>query len=171
MAIKLSTGIVQIPIDFDNGEKGIIKIRPTDTNLAVRLQTAYDNILTRLENIEKDNIILKNDGSVDLTEELAEFDNMTDEQKEFVVSNSNRLVEIVNKTNAIMCEEIDYAFDSNVSSVVFKHCSPTAIIDGEYMIIQFLNAITPEIKKHIQKANKESEKNKAKHMNKYAKKK
>lgn len=171
MAIKLSTGIVAFPIEFDNGEKGVIKFNPNDPDLAVRLQTAYDNILKRLENIEKDNIILKNDGSVDLSEEFAEFDNMTDEQKEFVVSNSNNLVEIVNETNTIMCEEIDYAFGGDVSSVVFKYCSPTAIIGGEYMIIQFLNAITPEIKKHIQKASKEAEKNKAKHTNKYAKKK
>lgn len=170
MAIKLSTGIVSFPIEFDNGEKGIIKFNPNDPNLAVRLQNAYENIASRLENIEKDNIVLNNDGSVDLSVELVDFDNITEEQKEVLASNANNMIEMVNKTNTVICEELDYAFGSDVSSIVFKYCSPTALVNGEYMTIQFLNAITPEIKKHIQKATKESEKNKKKHINKYARK-
>ena len=74
---------------------------------------------------------------------------------------------IMSETKKIMSEELNKAFASDISSVVFKHCSPFAIVNGEYFIIQFLNAIAPEIKKHISKASADMQKKMSKHISKY----
>jgi hypothetical protein len=66
-----------------------------------------------------------------------------------------------------MYEELDIAFGSEVSKIIFKHCSPFAIDNNEYFLIQFVNAIKPEIYKHTSKAQKELQKNFGKHTNKY----
>ena len=86
-----------------------------------------------------------------------------------LVENAEKVGKIVNDTKAIVCEELNAAFDSDISSVVFKHCSPFAIVGGNYFIMNFLEAITPEIKKHIDKSNAEAEKKMGKHLNKYMK--
>lgn len=62
-------------------------------------------------------------------------------------------------------EELNVVFGSDISSVVFKHCSPLAVVGGEFFAVQFFNAITPEIKKQIEKSQKEIEK----HIGKYRK--
>ena len=69
----------------------------------------------------------------------------------------------------ILKEELDYAFGGSVSAIVFKHCSPFAIVGGEYFVVQYIQAITPEIEKHIKKANADVEKRMAKHIDKYKK--
>ena len=69
----------------------------------------------------------------------------------------------------IIFEEMDIAFGGEISAVVFKHCSPFAIVGGNYFIMQFVEAIKPEIEKHIKKANADVEKKMQKHIAKYSK--
>ena len=54
---------------------------------------------------------------------------------------------------------------------LISFCLPLlfAIVGGNYFIMNFLEAITPEIKKHIDKSNAEAEKKMGKHLNKYIK--
>lgn len=167
MAIKLNTGVVPFDIKFDNGETGTIYFNPTDPDLTIRFSNAYKNITERVENLEKKDIQLNNDGSVELPDEINDYENLTDEQQKELMNRVNFVTSVTQDTRDIMCEELNSAFASDVSSVVFKYCSPLAIVDGEYMIIQFLKAISPEIKKHIEKANKDSDKKKQKHISKY----
>ena len=70
----------------------------------------------------------------------------------------------------ILCEELDAAFNGEVSEVVFKHCSPFAIVNGDYFIMQFLAAIKPEIEKQVRKANSAVEQKMQKHIAQYVKK-
>lgn len=145
MAMKLSTGKVAFPIEFDNGDKDCIYFNPNDPNLAVRFTEFQDKVNERLKEFE----------DVGLTPE--------GEPEDF------EFIERFKKMQAVLFEELDKAFDSKVSEIVFKHCSPFAIVQGDYFIMHFIEAISPEIEKNIKKSNAEAEKRMAKHTAKYSK--
>ena len=145
MAMKLSTGKVAFPIEFDNGAKEIIYFNPNDPNLAIRLKDLQENVNKKMSEIE--DIKLNNDGTPTDMKVIDDFE----------------------KIQNVLCNELDIAFGGEISSVVFKYCSPFAIVNGDYFLIQFIEAIKPEIEKHIKKANADVEKKMAKHLDKYKK--
>ena len=145
MAMKLSTGKVAFPIEFDNGDKDCIYFNPNDPNLSIRLTDFQDKITKRVKELE----------DMKLTTEG--------------VPEDGDVIENFRKFQNVLFEELDIAFGGEVSAVVFKHCSPFAIVGGDYFIMQFVEAIKPEIEKHIKKANADVEKKMAKHINKYKK--
>lgn len=169
MAIKLNTGKVKFYIEFDNGDKDFVEFNPNDPDLATRLMKSQENISKKIENLNAKDFNLKNDGSVELPENIEGYDDLTDEQKEVLRSEADAMVEILEQTKKIVCDEIDTAFNGDISTVAFKHCSPLAVVKGEYFIIQFLNAMADEIQKEIKKSNKEVEKKMSKHIKKYQK--
>ena len=170
MSMKLSTGKVAFPIEFDNGDTDCIYFNPNDPDLATRLIASKDNIQNRIEEMNVDNIELSTDGEAVSINEIKNINDLSKEQMAAVVENAEKYANIVSITKEIVCDELNTAFGSDVSSVVFKHCSPFAIVDGKYFIMQFLEAIAPEIKKHIEKSNAEAEKKMGKYLNKYMKK-
>lgn len=168
--MQLKVGKIAFPIEFDNGKKDVIYFNPNDPELATRLMKAQDNISNKLDKLEADDLVLKNDGSVEIPENVDGYEELSDEHKEILTNNAEKMVKILEETKNILCEEIDNAFNSDISSVVFKYCSPLAVVGGEYFIIQFLNAITPEIQREVNKSNKDVEKKMMKHIGKYQKK-
>lgn len=143
--MKLSTGKVAIPIEFDNGDKQNIYFNPNDPDLMIRMNNLGEKVQEKIKGLD----------DVELTEE----------GKPTQISQ----IETFEKMQNILKEELDYAFGGSISDVVFKHCSPFAIVGGEYFVVQFIQAITPEIEKHIKKANADVEKRMAKHIDKYKK--
>ena len=143
--MKLSTGKVAFPIEFDNGDKQTIYFNPNDPDLMIRMKNLDEKMQEKIKGLE----------DVELTEE----------GKPTQISQ----IETFEKMQNILKDELDYAFGGSVSEVVFKHCSPFAIVGGEYFVVQFIQAITPEIEKHIKKANADVEKRMAKHIDKYKK--
>jgi hypothetical protein len=147
MAMKLSTGKVAFPIEFDNGDKDCIYFNPNDPGLCSKL---------------------KNFGMA-MTKKIQEIESLELDEKGDVKSAEETTIEAFETFQKAFFEELDYTFGGDVSSVVFKHCSPFAIVDGKYFVVQFIEAITPEIQKNIKKANADIEKKMSKHLNKYAK--
>lgn len=143
--MKLSTGKVAFPIEFDNGDKDCIYFNPNDPNLSIRLTDFQDKITARVKELE--DMRLNAEGKPE----------------------DNSAIEDFRRFQNVLFEELDIAFGGEVSAVVFKHCSPFAIVDGEYFIMQFVEAIKPEIEKHNKKANADIEKKMAKHLDKYKK--
>lgn len=143
--MKLSTGKVAFPIEFDNGDKQNIYFNPNDPDLMIRMKNLETNVNDKIKGME----------DVELTEEGKPANAIQ--------------IETFEKMQNILKEELDYAFGGSVSDVVFKHCSPFAIVGGEYFVVQFIEAITPEIEKHIKKANSDVERRMAKHLDKYKK--
>ena len=143
--MKLSTGKVAFPIEFDNGDKAAIYFNPNDPDLMIRMKNLDEKVQDEIKAL----------GDIELNEE----------GKPTQISQ----IETFEKMQNIIKRELDYAFGGSVSEVVFKHCSPFAIVDDEYFIVQFIEAITPEIEKHIKKANADVEKRMAKHIDKYKK--
>ena len=145
MAMKLGTGKVAFPIEFDNGDKDCIYFNPNDPNLSIRLTDFQDKITARVK--ELDDMRLNAEGTPE----------------------DGSVIEDFRKFQNVLFNELDIAFGGEVSAVVFKHCSPFAIVGGNYFIMQFIDAIKPEIEKHIKKASADIEKKMAKHLNKYKK--
>lgn len=145
MAMKLSTGKIAFPIEFDNGDKNCIYFNPNDPNLSIRLANFQEKMVKRTEDLEK--ITLNESG---VPEEI-------------------EVIESFKKFQEVLMEELDFAFGAKISSIVFKYCSPFAVVNGDYFIVQFIEAIKPEIEKHIKKSNADVEKKMAKHLNKYTK--
>lgn len=143
--MKLNTGKVAIPIEFDTGDVENIYFNPSDPDFAVRLKKMMANLekyAEEMQDVELDeNGKPTNDSLVDQFAEIQEK----------------------------LTQEIDRAFKSEVSKVAFKHCSPFALINGELFVVQFFNAITPVLQMHIEKATKASAERKNKHIGKYAK--
>ncbi len=144
--MKLSTGKIAFPIEFDNGDKQNIYFNPNDPDLAVRMKDFQSKVESRTKDLE--DLRLKQDGTPEDVEAIEKF----------------------RQIRNILCEELDIAFNGDISSVVFKHCSPFAIVGGDYFIMQFLAAIKPEIEKQVQKANSAVEKKMKKHIAQYVKK-
>lgn len=145
MAISLNTGKVKIEIVFDKDDKDYIYFNPNDPNLYIRMKKFQENLDEYLKNIED-----------------IELDEAGNPKSEDVL---HKYEDFQNK----LYEEFDMAIGSPVSSVVFKKCSPFAIVDGDYFIMQFAEGIIPEIQKHQEKATKEAEIKMAKHISKYKK--
>ena len=143
--MKLKTGLIPFPIEFDNGAKETIYINPNDPDLFVRFSNFEKRVEYKLKDI--DDFELSADGTPNNEEFIGKFESI----------------------NKVICEELDIAFASNVSDIVFKYCSPFAIVGGEYFLIQFVQAIRPEIEKHNKKANADLQKKMAKHTAKYSK--
>lgn len=141
--MKLSTGKVAFPIEFDNGDKQNIYFNPNDPDLMVRMKNMQENVSKKIKGLA--DVELSNDGTP------TQFSN----------------IDTFEKMQRIIKEELDYAFGGSVSGVVFKHCSPFAIVNGDYFVIQFIEAVKPEIEKHIKKASEEVEKKMQKHIGKY----
>ncbi len=146
MAIKLSTGKIAFPIEFDGEETAVIYFNPNDPNLSIRMKDFEQNMKDKLELLEKD-FSLDVEGNPEDPEMIEDF----------------------RKVQNALFEEIDRAFDSKISDVVFKHCSPLAIVDGDFFIMQFIEAIKPEVQKHVDKGRKAIDKKIQKHVGKYMK--
>lgn len=165
--MKLSVGKIAFPIEFDNGDKDVIYFNPNDPDLGTRLINSKNRIEERIKNIKLEEIKLNNNGDVDLPENIKDVSDLTPEQIDLLAKKAEQMSSIMEETKTIIYEELNAAFDNDISTVVFKHCSPFAIVNGQYFIEQFLNAITPEIQKHISKANIDFEKKMSKYANKY----
>lgn len=144
--MKLNTGKIAFLIEFDNGDKQNIYFNPNDPDLAIRMKDFQGKVEARTKDLE--DLKLKPDGTPEDVEAIEGF----------------------RKIRNILCEELDVAFNGEISAVVFKHCSPFAVVNGDYFIMQFIEAIKPEIEKHIKKANEQVEQKMQKHIANYIKK-
>lgn len=143
--MKLSTGKVAFPIEFDDGEVREIYFNPTDPNLAVRMKNFKENIGAKLEKYS--DLRITSAGNVEDLSKIEDFENIQN----------------------ILKEEIDFAFGGNIYDVVFKDVSPFALIGGEFFFEMFIKAIAPEIEKHIKEAKPKISERFSKHTNKYGK--
>lgn len=145
MAIQLNTGKVKIELIFDNDEKDYIYFNPNDPDLYVRMTHFQENLENYLKNIE--DVEIDENGNPKENSAIEKYKNFREK----------------------LYEELDKAFDSKISHIVFKKCSPFAIINGDYFIMQFVEGIIPEIQKHQAQATEEAKKKMAKHLEKYRK--
>lgn len=139
MSIKLNTGkTVKLDIEFEGkGDNFFLEFNPCDTGLLFRLNSFVETLKNTQKEIDNRNIDEEN-------------------QVEFMESISNMLK-----------DELNNSFNSDVSKDIFKYCDPLSIIDGKYYIVVFFQSVFPEIRRHIEIANNESQERMKKHLDKY----
>lgn len=121
--MKLNTGKVKFDVEFDNGDKDAVYFNPSDPDLIVRITKVKDNLKSRFKNMDD--------------VELDENGTPTDPAK----------LKLFIEMRNIFFEEFDRAIGGDVSKVFFKHCSPFAIVNGEFFVSQVIEFISETIKK------------------------
>lgn len=141
--MKFNTGLKKIPLEFtDRDETVYIFINPTEKNLPIKLKKLEENIRTRIDKYS--HIELGADGKPENTDFLDEYEEMTN----------------------IIYEELNTAFASDISSVVFKYCHPLSIVNGNYYFMTFIEQLIPVVEYYAE-AEKEAEKKANERVNKY----
>ena len=175
--MKLSTGKVAFPIEFDNGDRQNIYFNPNDRGIQERIKGFEDAIDKRVKEIDLEKYksrLTGNAVSIDI-EDIDSLINMSPEDLQDLHNRVGAANEIEEEYNKAVREELDVVFGSKISDVVFKYCQPfdTVIVedkDGgekrELYILHFLNWLMVELKKY----GVENKSSVDKHLSKYIKK-
>jgi hypothetical protein len=141
----IDTGLVEFVLPFDRGEEKIY-FNPNDIDFFIRLTDMINS-------------------SSELYEEKAElFEKEEDEIEK---------LRIVDSLNEKIKKEVDVAFGNDVSSVLFKYCSPVSIVKSKNTLYLFyiLDWILPKIQKETQETSNNAkaalDRAMAKHTQKY----
>ena len=89
--MKLSTGKVAFPIEFDNGDKGCIYFNPNDPDLATRLIASKDKIQKRIEEMNFDDFEMSNNGEAVAVDEIKSVNDLSEEQMSALVENAEKV--------------------------------------------------------------------------------
>ena len=175
--MKLSTGKVAFPIEFDNGDKAVIYFNPNDRKIQERIVGFEESIEKRIKEIDVEKYKgAFGDGKsfeidVEHPEKLLELsanDLKSLQDKMSVVSS------LEDEYNKAVKDELDVVFASKISDTVFRYCEPfdTVIVEDEdgnetreMYVLHFIRWLMVELKKY----GIENKSAMDKHLAKYAK--
>lgn len=177
--MKLSTGKVAFPIEFDNGDKQTIYFNPNDREFIKRVMNLENSIESRTKQIDIEKYKSQLDDGININLNIENFSQIEELSPEEVASLKKKIGAIVDidlEYQQTLKDELNDIFKSDISSQIFKYCEPmdmvfTGEIDengnekSEMFIMQFLRAFGEEIKKHQEKISPAMQK----HLNKYSK--
>lgn len=158
--MKLSTGKVAFPIEFDNGDKAVIYFNPNDRGIQDRIQVFEASIEKRIKEIDLEKYKSRFDDNasvefdIDNPEKLLEMsaDDLKTLQDRLDVMN-----DIEKEYNNAVKDELDVVFGSKISDVVFRYCQPfdTVVVEDnegkekrEIYIMHFIHWLMVELKKY-----------------------
>lgn len=122
---------------INNDVNRVIRFNPSDFSILERFNTAQKKIEEAYDGINED-VKINNDGSPgDELEETAE---------------------LIKKVNTLINEQVDYIFDSKVSSVAFGNQSPISMVKGVPLFERFIKAAQIYIEKEVMTEQKASQK-------------
>jgi hypothetical protein len=177
MAMKLSTGKVAFPIEFDNGDVQTIFFNPNDRGFINRIMDFENSIDKRIKQIDLEKYKSQLEDGIDITVDFEDIDavqNMSAEEMASLKNKMKAVLDIDAEYQKALKEELNDIFGSDVSNVVFKYCQPLDAVvvtdengneTTEPFILQFMKAFSEEIKKYQNKVSPAMQK----HINKYAK--
>ena len=174
--MKLSTGKVAFPIEFDNGDKAVIYFNPNDRGIQERIQGFEASIEKRIKEIDLEKYKSRFEGNVteiDLEnpEKLLE---MSSDELKALRGRLDAVNEIEAEYNNAVKDELDIVFGGKISDIVFRYCQPfdTVIVEDEsgsekreMYIMHFIHWLMVELKKY----GAENKSAMDKHLSKYAK--
>lgn len=158
--MKLSTGKVAFPIEFDNGDKAFISFAPNDRGIQQRIQNFEQSVEKKIKEIDLEKYRSRfEDGKnfeIDLEnpEKLLE---MSPVELQTLQSRLDAVADIEAEYNQAVKDELDIVFDSKVSDVAFRYCQPfdTVIVEDEkgntkreMYIMHFIHWLMVELKKY-----------------------
>lgn len=156
--------------DIDDNEYiETIYIDMTDQKLPQRMMNAQNIINKRIDELKIDDIELKSDGIPEKIETFEDVAALSDEQLEDIKNVSDVIFKVYDDSEKILIDEIGNALNTDVSAA-FKHISAFDVIDGEYYVSMFLEALADDMVAYL-KAHPQKEVNfdKKPYMRKYLK--
>ena len=157
--MKLSTGKIAFPLQFDNGDVENIFINPHDAGLQSRIKNFENSIENRLKKISFERHKEAFVGGVDISNlDFSKLMDMSAEEIAKITKQTDAIAEIDKELEKEFCDEIDNIFDSDVSSKAFKYVPPLAMVTNEngeceMYIMLVLKALAIEIQKYGNKMN------------------
>lgn len=157
--MKLSTGKVAFPIEFDNGDKAIIYFNPNDRGIQERIKSFEASIENRIKEIDLEKYKSRFEENIpeidiDNPEKLLE---LSDDELKNLQSRLDAVNEIEAEYNKAIKDELDVVFGDKISDVAFRYCQPfdTVVIEDEngnekreMYIMHFLHWLMVELKKY-----------------------
>lgn len=160
MAMKLSTGKVAFPIEFDNGDKAVIYFNPNDRGIQDRIKDFEKSLEKRMKEIDIEKYRSRFDGEQNIDIDLEHPEKLLEMSAEDLQALQDRLGavnEIDDEYNDAVKAELDVVFGSKISDVAFRYCQPfdTVIIEDEngnekreIYIMHFMHWLMVELKKY-----------------------
>ena len=174
--MKLSTGKVAFPIEFDNGDKDVIYFNPNDREIWQKIKAFEGSIEKRFNEIDIEKYKSKFDKAlpdIDL-EDPEKLLELSPEELNVLQERLDAINDIEAEYSKTVCDELDDVFNSKISDVAFRYCHPFDLItiqdeEGndkkEIYVIHFLHLLMKECKKY----GTENKSAMDKHLSKYAK--
>jgi len=135
-SIKFDDGFKEFMINDDPSR--VIRFNPADYGIIERFDKARKEIAAEVDKIQED-INIKPDGS-------AEEDDL------------GEAADLLDRTNKLIRDKIDYIFDSQVSDIAFGRQSPLSSVKGLPLFERFIRAAQPYIEKEVRKEQEASQK-------------
>ena len=173
--MKLSTGKVAFPIEFDNGDVETIYFNPYDREFIKRVMDFENSIEKRTKqiNIEKYKSQFEDEINIKLNiEDFSQIEKMSAEEIASLRRKVGAIVDIDAEYQQALKDELNDIFKSDISSQIFKYCEPMDMVfvvdesgneTSEMFIMQFIRAFGEEIKKYQAKVSPAMQK----HLEKY----
>lgn len=158
--MKLSTGKVSFPIEFDNGDKAFISFNPNDRGIQQRIQNFEQSVENKIKEIDLEKYRSRFEDGKSFEIDLENPEKLLEMSPEELQALQNRLdvvAHIEAEYNQAVKDELDIVFDSKVSDVAFRYCQPfdTVIIEDEkgntkreMYIMHFIHWLMVELKKY-----------------------
>ena len=157
--MKLSTGKVGFPIEFDNGDKAIIYFNPNDRGIQERIKGFEASIEKRIKEIDLEKYKSRFEGNIpeidlDNPEKLLE---MPAEELKNLQGRLDAVNEIEAEYNKAIKDELDVVFGGKISDAAFRYCQPfdTVIVEDEngnekreIYIMHFIRWLMIELRKY-----------------------
>jgi hypothetical protein len=157
--MKLSTGKVAFPLQFDNGDVENIMINPHDAFLQERIRNFETSVHERLKKINLEKYKEAFVDGIDVSNlDFTKLMEMSPEEIEKISRQTTAMDALDKELEKEFCDELDHIFDSDVSSKAFKYVPPLAMVadengESEIYILLALKALAIEIQKYGNKVN------------------
>ena len=157
--MKLSTGKVAFPIEFDNGDKAVIYFNPNDRGIQERIKNFETSVEKKIKEIDLEKYKGRFEKDIpeinlDNPEKLLE---MSAEELKALQNRLDAVNDIEKEYNQAVKDELDVVFGGKISDVAFRYCQPfdTVIIADEngnekreMYIMHFIHWLMIELKKY-----------------------
>ena len=173
--MKLSTGKVAFPIEFDNGDVETIYFNPYDREFIKRVMDFENSIEARTKQINIEKYKSQFDDGINIKlniEDFSQIEKMSAEEIASLRRKVGAIVDIDEEYQQALKDELNDIFKSDISSQIFKYCEPMDLVfvvdesgneTSEMFIMQFIRAFGEEIKKYQAKVSPAMQK----HLEKY----
>jgi hypothetical protein len=158
--MKLSTGKVAFPIEFDNGDKAVIYFNPNDRGIQERIKNFESSVEERVHQIDLEKYKSRFEDGKSFDVDFENPEKLFDMSADDLLSLQNKIEaigSIEDEYNKAVRDELDVVFGSKISDIAFRYCQPfdTVIVEDEngnekreMYIMHFIHWLMIELKKY-----------------------